>query len=124
MMKPTLYLTILLLCIYSTSQSQSIFNLEPSQSMLMLGKGKGQDAIINPYPDESSIAVIDNIGENAFSIRIQSKGDIIKIIDIQPNASRRETLLKGYELYLDTEFKTKARVSVEKGTDSIDRQNR
>lgn len=32
--------------------SQEYFELDPSQSMLMTGKGTGQDAINNPYPDQ------------------------------------------------------------------------
>lgn len=94
--------------------SQEYFELNPSQSMLMTGKGQGQDAINNPYPDQDCIAVVENIGENTFSIRIQSKGKIIQIIPIEPETIKHVKLSKGFELYLDTDFKSRALVKIEK----------
>lgn len=90
--------------------AQNTFELEPSQSMLMTGKGPGQDAVINPFSGQDCFAIIDNIGEKSFSVRLQSKGTILEIIPIKPKTSRKIQLLKGTELYLDTEYKTKARV--------------
>lgn len=106
-------LTLLLVFVSFVSHAQDVFELEPSQSMLMTGKGPGQDAVINPFSGQDCIAIVDNIGEKPFSVRLQSEGKIIEIIPLKPNTSRNIELLKGYELYLDTDFKTKARVKIE-----------
>ncbi len=113
-MKSCLFLSILFFFTFSFTQAQVVFELEPAQSMLMSGKGTGQDAVNNPYLDKDSIAIIDNIGNNEFFIRIQSKGEILEIIPIAPNTTKKVSLLKGYELYLDTDYKTQARVTIEK----------
>jgi hypothetical protein len=91
-------------------QAQNKFELEPSQSMLMTGKGPGQDAVKNPFADRDCVAIVDNIGEKPFSVRLQSMGKIVEIIEIKPQTSRKIEFLKGYELYLDTDYITKARV--------------
>ena len=40
----------------------------------MIGKGKGQDATINPYANEDySFAIVENVGFIDFSIRVQKK---------------------------------------------------
>jgi len=80
----------------------------------MTGKGPGQDAVNNPFSGQDCIAVVDNKGEKPFSVRIQSKGEIIEIISIKPNASKSIEFKKAYELYLDTNYKTKARVQFKK----------
>lgn len=123
-MKIFIYASVMLLWLHSTSQVQSIFTLDPSQSMLMTGKGKGQDAIINPYFDQTTIAIVENIGEKEFSIRIQSKGKIIEIIEIKTDSTKKVLLLKDYELYLDTEFETKAKVTLEKLNSKIDQSEK
>jgi hypothetical protein len=103
-------LTVIILFISLSAVAQNTFELEPSQSMLMTGKGPGQDAVKNPFSNQDCIAVVDNIGEKPFSVRIQSKGEIIETISIKPKTSKRIEFKKGYELYLDTDYKTKARV--------------
>lgn len=98
------------------SQSESIFELDPTQSMCITGKGPGQDAAINPYSDENSIGIVKNIGKNELSIRIQKDGKIIEEVTVRPKEKKKVELLKGYELYLDTEMKTKAKVTFKKGS--------
>ena len=59
--------------------AQTDFVLEPSQSMIMTGKGAGQDATINPYYGQDCYALIQNIGKRKFSVRIQKDGEIINL---------------------------------------------
>jgi ribosomal protein L24 len=96
--------------------AQTEFELTPSQSMLMTGKGPGQDGTINPYYGEECFAIVENIGEIAFSIRVQQDGRIIKEIPIEQKEVIQVKLLKGYELYLDPNPKglAKARVDYKK----------
>ena len=95
--------------------AQTDFELDPSQSMLITGKGPGQDGTINPYDGQNCYAIVENIGEREFSIRIQQKGEIIKIIPILKGEVKKVILLKGHELYLDpnSEGIAKARVDYE-----------
>ncbi len=96
--------------------AQTEFDLDPYQSMLMTGKGPGQDGTINPYDGEDCYAIIENIGKKEFSIRIQKKGKIIESIPIQKGETKKLVLLRGQELYLDptTDGMAKARVDYEK----------
>jgi hypothetical protein len=105
--------TVLILISGLPVMAQNTFELEPSQSMLMTGKGPGQDAVNNPYTGQDCYAIVDNIGDKAFSVRLQSEGKIIEIILIDPQTSKKIELLNGYELYLDTDYVTKARVQFE-----------
>ena len=95
--------------------AQTEFDLDPSQSMLMTGKGPGQDGTINPYAGEDCYAVVTNMGKLPFSIRIQKKGEIIKTIPVKKGKVKKVKLLKGQELYLDSsdEGRTKAKVDYE-----------
>ena len=98
------------------ANAQTEFLIEPSQSMIMTGKGIGQDATINPYFGEDCFALVENIGTRQFSIRIQEGGKIIEEIPIQKGELKKVKLLKTYELYLDPNPKgiAKARVDYEK----------
>ena len=58
---------------------QTTFNIEANQSMLMYGKGKGQDGAINPYAGNDCYALIKNDGEKEMYIRIQQNGTLIQI---------------------------------------------
>jgi len=91
--------------------AQSILELEPSTSMCITGKGKGQDGAINPYIKSDSYGIVENIGKNEFSIRIQKEGKIIKEITVKPKETKKVELLKGYEMYFDNTLKAKAKVS-------------
>ncbi len=77
----TLILTISLIFLTQLEvKAQTEFVLEPSQSMIMTGKGPGQDGTINPFFGLDCYAIIKNIGKQKLSIRIQRKGKIIKEI--------------------------------------------
>ncbi|MEO1416852.1 MAG: hypothetical protein AAFW00_16320 [Bacteroidota bacterium] len=95
------------------SFAQTEFTLDPSQSMLMTGKGLGQDATINPYEGEDCYAVVQNIGKRAFSIRIQKKGTIIRMADVLVGETKKIILLKGQELYLDPNEKGRTKAVVD-----------
>ena len=114
-MKPFLLFTLTLLAT-SGVFAQTEFELDPSQSMLMYGKGPGQDGTINPYKGQDCYAIVENIGEREFSVRVQQQGKIIETIPIAKGETKKVTLLKGYELYLDPnpEGLAKARVGYEK----------
>lgn len=105
---------LFLTCFELTAQTE--FVIEPSQSMIMTGKGAGQDATINPYYGQNCYAIVKNIGKRKFSIRVQKEGKIIEEISIQKGELKKVKLLKGYELYLDPNPKgtAKARVNYEK----------
>ena len=95
------------------AKAQTEFVLEPSQSMLMTGKGTGQDATINPYFGEECFAIIKNIGKRMFSIRVQQDGKIIEEISILNGDIKKIYLYKGYELYLDPNPKGISKASVD-----------
>ncbi len=115
-MKTLTLLLFLSLLIQTEAFAQTDFVLEPSQSMLMTGKGSGQDGTINPYKGEDCMAVVENIGNVDFSIRIQKTGKILNEISISEGETKKITLLKDQELYLDPNPKAiaKARVYYEK----------
>ncbi|MBX2828379.1 MAG: hypothetical protein KTR22_09455 [Flavobacteriaceae bacterium] len=115
-MKYLLLLCCFTLCTQFELLAQEEFDLDPSQSMLMTGKGPGQDGTINPYAGEDCYAVVENFGTREFSIRIQKKGEIIKSIPVAKGETKKVKLLKGQELYLDSssEGVAKARVDYEK----------
>lgn len=104
----TLFLIFALTALTSNlSHAQSKFELEPSQSMLMTGKGQGQDGAINPYYGQDCYAIVENSGQSEFSVRIQQKGKLIKNITISGQETKRIKLLKGHELYIDTNSQDK-----------------
>ncbi len=110
-MKKYIFLFAMLFALQSYAQKdKTVFELKPSQSMLMTGKGAGQDGAINPYKDGNSIAMIKNLGENEFSIRIQRDGKIIKSRTLAAGKSTKIALSKGTELYFDTEQKAKVKL--------------
>ncbi len=92
--------------------AQTEFVLDPSQSMIMTGKGPGQDGTINPYDGQDCYALVKNIGNRAFSIRVQEEGKVIEEIPIEKGELKEVTLLKGYELYLDPNPEGIAKASV------------
>ena len=81
-MKFLLLILCLSLTIPALAQSQDEFELKPSQSMLMTGKGPGQDGAINPYAGQDCYAIVENLGETEVSIRIQQKGKILKVLGV------------------------------------------
>lgn len=110
-MKKYILLFAMLFALQSYAQKdKTVFELKPSQNMLMTGKGAGQDGAINPYKDGNSIAMIKNLGGNEFSIRIQRDGKIIKSRTLAAGKSTKIALSKGTELYFDTELKAKVQL--------------
>jgi len=112
LMRKLLLITILLVCFQSKIYAQTVFEIDGSQRMLMTGKGPGQDATINPFQGEDCYAVIENFGEELFSVRIQEKEKIIEIIKVEPKNVKKIKLLSNQELYLDGETNNKAKASV------------
>lgn len=109
-MKNVLLLLSLLFIGTQLSFAQDIIELEPLDSMSIAGKGPGQDAAINPYLGKDSVAIVENIGKNEFSIRIQKKGEILETIEIKKGEKKKINLYKGYEMYFDAKKKTIAKV--------------
>lgn len=93
--------------------AQSEFELKASQSMLMTGKGAGQDGAINPFYGQDCYAMVENLGDSGFSIRIQQAGEIIEIIPVYSREVKKVRLYKGYELYLDANPKEKIRLRLD-----------
>lgn len=110
-MKKQYYILFVLFLIQYTMIGQSIIELGASESMSIIGKGPGQDAVMNPYPKDDSEGIIENIGKNEFKIRVQKKEDIVKIVTIKPGEIKKVTLLKEYQLYFDSTLKSKAKVT-------------
>jgi len=115
-MKALIFIFTLIFVSLIEVSAQTEFELDPSQSMLMTGKGPGQDATINPYEGEDCYAVVENKGDLSLSIRIQNEGKIIEELIVPKMETKKVKLPKGCELYLDpnSEGKTKAVVSYEK----------
>lgn len=106
---------ILGLTIFTQYQSfaQTEFDLDPLQSMLMTGKGPGQDGAINPFAGQDCYAIVENMGKNEFSIRIQQNGEILDTVPVSKHEKKKVKLLKGHELYLDAEAQGKVRAKVD-----------
>jgi hypothetical protein len=115
-MKKCLILLFAILFAHCVAFAQTNFELKASQSMLMTGKGPGQDATINPYEGQDCYAIVENTGDREFSIRIQQRGKITETIPVLAGEVKKVTLLKGYELYLDSNSEgiANARVDYEK----------
>lgn len=91
-----------------------VFYLESRQTMLMTGKGPGQDGAINPYAGRDCQAIVRNIGSGLFEIRVQKQGKILQTIPIKPGETKTVKLLTDYELYFDTEIKTRVKLDFKK----------
>ena len=93
---------ILLLFIPLVSFSQT-FELTNGQSMCMMGKGVGQDATINPYANEEfSYALIENIGNFKFNIRVESIDEERREFIIKPKDIVVVKLFRNNILYFDS----------------------
>ena len=96
-------------------QSRNKFELKPSESYLMFGKGPGQDGAINPFNNyikastgrvissNDCFVTIKNTGNSNFTLRIQKSNinSVVELIPIQINEMRTIELYAGYELYTD-----------------------
>ncbi len=112
-MKALILVITIVFFVQTKSTAQSEFVLEPSQSMIMTGKGPGQDATINPYFKQDCYALVENIGKRQFSIRVQKDGKVIENISIAKGELKKVKLLNGYELYLDPNPEGIAKASVD-----------
>ena len=112
-MKKPLLIVMLILSGQLLVQAQTVFELAPKQSMLITGKGIGQDATINPFAGEDCYAILKNIGNEIFFARVQNKGKVIEILPIKKNETAKVKLLTGYELYVDTKTRKKAKASID-----------
>jgi len=112
-MRTSVIVIAVILLAHTRGFAQTRFTLDPAQSMIMTGKGPGQDATINPYLGKDCYAVVQNTGKLTFSIRVQQQGRIINEIPIQNGEVKRVKLLKGQELYLDPNKEGKAEAVVD-----------
>ena len=104
---------LILLLSTSTLTAQTEIELRPNQSMHLIGKGPGQESVINPYAGSKSAAIITNMGKKAFEIRIQVKDEIIDTITIDPGKSEEILLFKGQELYIDGDVESRSKAMVD-----------
>ena len=111
-MKTIVFIISLIFAVQHEVFTQTEFVLEPAQSMIMTGKGPGQDGTINPYLGQDCFAIIKNIGKRKFTIRLQQDGKIIEEIPILRGEVKKVKLFKAYELYLDPNPKGIAKASV------------
>lgn len=107
---------VLLACLMSTAANAQteVLELKPSESMCIAGKGPGQDAAINPYLGEASVAIVKNVGENPFNVRIQRDGVVIRTLMIKRKDKKEINLGPKDELYFDSSMGAKAKVSFKK----------
>lgn len=113
-MKNVFFILSVALLLQACATNASIFELSPQQSMSITGKGPGQDAAYNPYGATKSVSVVQNLGDAAFFVRIQTQGTITENVEIQPRETKEFVLAKGYELYLDSDAVGKAKVTFRK----------
>lgn len=99
-------LGVLLFNTHAYAQEENNFKLDPSTSMLMTGKGPGQDGSINPFAGQDCVAVVANLANTPFSVRIQQNGVVLRTIEIGAKETKRIKLKGSEELYVDTEQKT------------------
>ena len=99
-------LGVLLFNTHAYAQVENNFKLVPSTSMLMTGKGPGQDGSINPFAGQDCVAVVANLANTPFSVRIQQKGIVLRTIAVEKRETKRISLGAQEELYIDTPNKT------------------
>ena len=99
-------LVLLSVTITIHAQKENNFKLDPSTSMLMTGKGPGQDGSINPFAGQDCVAVVANLANTPFSVRIQQKGMLLRTIAVEKKETKRISLGAQEELYIDTPNKT------------------
>lgn len=114
-MKNIFFASIFILALQACSTKEYVLEFEPNQSMIVTGKGQGQDAAINPYLDRTSIAIVRNIGLHAFEVRLQKAGNVLDTRLVQPSQTIQFKLDVGVELYIDCTQKSTASVLFKKG---------
>ncbi|XOV66510.1 MAG: hypothetical protein ACFHU9_12860 [Fluviicola sp.] len=102
---------------YAACAQVTTIDLESSQSMCITGKGPGQDGAINPYNDGPSTAVVKNLSDDPFNVRLQKDGVILRTIAVEGKTTKEIPLEIGEEMYFDSTMPTKVRVKFKKGID-------
>ena len=109
-MKKLLFHSALLIFAFGFAQT---FEITYGQSMCMIGKGKGQDATINPYADkEYSYALIENIGLVEFKVRVESTENKIREFIVKPSDKVVVQIYRAEILYLDSLTLDKAEAKI------------
>tara|TARA_X000000368_G_scaffold137099_1_gene107762 strand:+ start:1521 stop:1979 length:459 start_codon:yes stop_codon:yes gene_type:complete len=107
-------------------QSKNTFELQPSESYLIFGKGPGQDGAINPFAkyikantgriisSKDCFVTIKNTGRGNFFVRVQKSNIdlVVETIPIKVNEVKKIELFAGYELYTDANSEDKAEFKV------------
>lgn len=96
--------------LYAQESKPQVIELRANESMCITGKGRGQDAAINPYRKVESIAQVANLGSETFEIRLQKGGEILEIIPLEKDGVKEVTLAAGVELYFDSPRGGKANI--------------
>lgn len=113
-MKFLLFAFSLFVSINVTSQEREIVTLKANQSMGIAGQNPGQNAAINPFANQDSIVIIENIGTNPFSIRVKDKEGKTTENQIDNNIIKKIKLFKGSILYFDSVKDATAAVTFKK----------
>lgn len=113
-MKKIILFIIIVSAVSSCRKNENIFKLTENQSMLMYGKGQGQDAAINPYGNQDCEAVVRNLSRTEFSVRIKSTSGEREIITMKPKEKRVFQLPKGCQIYFDSESSAKVYLKFQK----------
>ena len=109
-MKKVLLHSALLIFAFGFAQT---FEITDGQSMCMIGKGKGQDATINPYADKVySYALIENIGLVEFKVRVESTENKIREFIVKPSDKVVVQIYRAEILYLDSLTLDKAEAKI------------
>ena len=109
-MKKIILLSALFIFAFGFAQT---FEITDGQSMCMIGKGKGQDATINPYADkEYSYALIENIGLVEFKVRVESTANKIREFIVKPSDKVVVQIYRAEILYLDSLTLDKAEAKI------------
>ena len=103
----TISIAILL---FTACSSDAIFQFDGSQSMLITGKGPGQDGAINPYYGQASIAKVRNLGDNILQVRVQEGKTLIENMVVSPGEKKSMELKGSYQMYVETDVATKAKI--------------
>ena len=87
-----------------------VIELRLNESLCITGKGRGQDAAINPNIKEESIAQVANLGSETIEIRLQKGGEILEIIPLEKEGMKEIILAAVVELYFDSPRGVKANI--------------
>ncbi len=101
------------LSVTGCGSSEDIFEVGAGQSMLLTGKGPGQDAAINPFAGNPCVAIIENLSNADFKARVVHLEET-KIFPVKEGQTVKVPLEAKSQLLLDALDTSKARVKFEK----------